>query len=119
MNPGLGMGFVRFGTLAHHILVLIHEEGPQTNASISAQYGEAQAVAANIQRLLANGFLFVVGKDRPAVGRSHRVYGLTKPESQRGFLRRMTGAERSAKYRKRKPLRETNSIFNFRGSIPL
>lgn len=123
MNAGIAQGFIRFGTLAHQILILMHETGHQSNSSLTdTLIGDLadppQAIAVNLQRLLRHGFIFVVGKDRPPVGRSHRIYGLT-PQVNILRVRKMTPQERTAKYRARRALQQTTSVFTFRGSVQL
>lgn len=119
MNPGLKMGFVKFGTVAHRILVTIHEFGPQSNADLVEHLEVcAPAIASNIQRLRENKYIFRVDRRREYLRRSYSVFGLTPVPRQSIDYRckRLTGNERSAAYRARKK-KVVTSIFNYAGAL--
>ena len=122
LRVGLPHGFVRFDSLAHGILVCLHKYGAQSNASLSEALSERadaeREVAATLKRLVEHGFAFVVGKDRPEVGRSYRLYGLTNKRVINS-VRKLAPKERNQRYRERLALKQSNSVFTFRGNIEL
>lgn len=128
MNAGLGQGFVRFGTLAHIILKLMAEAGPQSNNSICAHLDDLEnlgqtvhdkrAVAANLGRLLKYGFIVEVGRVRPDSGRSAAVFHYNPFRPKEFQLKKMTPAERQKKHRMMRGKR-VNNVFDFRGTIKL
>ena len=124
MNAGLAQGFVRFGTLAHYILLLAHEEKYVSNMSIRHRLTyqtispdkSAAAVAANLQRLVKYKFLYEVGRDRVYGRRSFKLFGLYH-QLGNGFkpYHNVPPAERQAAYRERKKTKVA-SVFQWRGS---
>ena len=123
MNAGLAQGFVRFGTLAHFILLRAHEEKFVSNMSIRHRLmydgqgfdKSGAAVAANLQRLVRYKFLFKVGRDRVYGKRSFAVFALDY-RSGNGAPRyeNVPATQRTKDYRERKK-HKVNSVFNWRG----
>lgn len=119
MNPGIAQQFVRFNSLAHHILKRLHDEGPATGAELARKrtHAEAVQVSSTLIRLRRADMVFIVGRHRPTGKRSHPLYGLQPVIRQTG-PRVMTRAEKQAGYRERLKVR-VPSVFEWRGSIPL
>lgn len=114
---GLKEGFLRFGTLAHRILVYIHEHGPACHADLCEELGDT-GVATNLVRLCRHGFLFRAGRTRKPGERSKHLYSLSK-SAPPGSLRRIsTRAEIDARCRAKRKLRVT-SVFDFRGRVSI
>jgi hypothetical protein len=120
MNPGLAQGFVRFDSVAYHVLRYLHEHGPSLSADISRNntHTEAVQISATIIRLRKNGFIFLVGRDRKPGKRSHSVFGLEKNNRGSSWLPIMTPAEKQKGYRERRKIK-VSSVFDFRGRIQL
>jgi hypothetical protein len=124
MNAGIAQGFVRFGTLAHRILVIAYEQRWTSNRAVHDELKSQgivfdhsnAAIAANLARLRDHGFLYIVGRDRGPTGRSFALYAITPRTGNQIYVKPMTPAERTRKYRARKAVR-VPSVFNFRGKI--
>jgi hypothetical protein len=120
MNPGLAQGFVRFSSVACHVLRYLHEHGPSLSEDIArnGSHTEAVQISATLIRLRQNNFVFTVGRDRKPGKRSHTLYDIEPRYNCRMYVPLMTGAEKSRNYRER--LRtKVSSVFDFRGQIPL
>ena len=127
MNAGLAQGFVRFGTLAHHILLLAHEEKIVSNMliriylrdrTIEADKSPA-AIAANLKRLVDHKFLYEVGRDRVPGRRSFKLFALDYRAKNGAHKYQMrTPAQRQADYRARQRVK-VPSVFNWRGSLEI
>lgn len=119
MNPGLGQGFVRFGTVAHDILLYLHEHGPARYTDLFEELGHSRGVSANLRRLRKFGFIYKydVSPLKETGERTQAVWSLSMPPGYR--VRRMrdykplTPAERTKRYRERKKKR-VSSIWEFR-----
>lgn len=123
-NPGLKQGFVKFGTIAHRILVALHRRG---KASIFTWFVlempdlDDKAIAMTLTYLGRYGYIFNTGKvnghDSPT-GVAQTRWALR--EVTRPRYRRISQAKRQAKCRNAK--REAQaarvpSVFQFRGEI--
>lgn len=114
---GLENGFLRFGTLAHRILVYIHEYGPACHADLSEELAD-EGVSVNLGRLCRHGFLFRAGRTRKPGERSSHLYSLSKTPAQGSLRRISTRAEIDARCRAKRKLR-VSSVFDFRGRISI
>ena len=103
LNAGLPNGFVRFGTVAHMILVYLHEYGDAGAPALSQDTGfTVPELSANLGRLLKFGFVFRAGRAYSHAGiRSHMTFSLKERSLPRSVLKRRSGAERSRLYRAR------------------
>lgn len=115
------MGFIRFGTLAHRILLAMRDYGPQCNRTLAMRFGYElkdahQAIGANLCRLARNKFIFNVGNYRSFKTRSSVMFHYD-PTMRVATLPRKTPQERTRDYRARKKI--ATSVFDFRGSIEL
>jgi len=116
MNPGLPQGFVKFGTLAHRVLKLIHELGNLRHMDIADELPEFEEghIAAVLQRLRAGKYIFK--QDRALKyntgERTQWIYGLQPSKSDHHYTRISTPAERTARYREKLRARKTSSIFS-------
>lgn len=124
MNAGLAQKFVRFGTLGHYILKLMHVEGPQSHRSIrkALEFEDAPHrgdISKQLDTLLLHGFIFQIGREMPEFGRSYRMFHI-KPTRLARYQRpqRLTPAERQRQYRQRRKAMPP-SVFQFRGEIQL
>lgn len=125
MNVGIASGFIRFGSLAHRILVIVHEHKRTSHRQIYTELKDQDsrlahsktAVNTNIGRLRDNGFLYVVGSSRGRMGRSFALYAITRRhKGSQDYVKPMTATERTRKYRARKAVK-VPSVFAFRGQI--
>ena len=75
----------------------------------------AAAIAANLQRLVKNKFLYKVGRDRVYGKRSFTVFSINYRDGN-GFARyeNVPATKRTQDYRERKKTK-VNSVFNWRG----
>ena len=117
MNFGLPNGFVRFGTVAHLILVYLHEYGDAGSSALAEDLDLNRAeTSANLGRLAKYEFIFPVGRSQSEEGvRSYTVFSLYQRKLTRSALKRKTGAERSRTYRAR--LREKNLYSLLSGTL--
>lgn len=115
---GLVDGFVRFGTLAHRILLYVHNIGPASHAELVEEMPEEVGVSATLGKLTRHGFLYRSGRQchKPGI-RSGYVFSLKKRAAVE--LRTPTTARtRSLSYKAAQRLKVA-SVFDFRGSISL
>ena len=121
---GLPSKFVGFNTMAHRILVHLHQHGPSSAGVLAEDLrGTAReplkAVSANLVRLHRGGFIFIVGRSRVVNGtRSSYLYGLTESRAGAERVTIKDGATRSREWRAKKALK-VPSVFQFRGSMEL
>jgi hypothetical protein len=117
-DAGLPQGFVRFGTLAHRILLHIHHYGPAGHDDLQQDLQDI-GISANLGRLHKHGFLFKVGRTHVASGiRSGNVFGLTRAHHNMHKIKMAAPGERQARYRAAQKLK-VPSVFEFRGSVTL
>lgn len=63
MNPGLAQGFVRFGTVAHRILLAMHEHGDMRHSELVEELDVPTGnVGMNLTRLARYRFIWPAGK---------------------------------------------------------
>lgn len=117
-KAGLKDGFARFGTLAHRILLHIHESGPTLHADLVEAMREESGVSVNLGRLVRHGFLHRAGRMAFRSGvRSGYLFALKKPHS-RVSLEPPPPSVGQARYRAASSLK-VPSVFEFRGSMTL
>lgn len=122
MNAGLPQGFVRFGSVAHRVLVYIHESGHAMHAQIVQDLDlSADEVGMCLTRLRRLGFIHRIGRAssyKHHVERTQLVYAIDSSHRAKEFenVKNKSTAERTRRYRERKAIR-VPSIFDFRGKI--
>ena len=118
-HVGLKDGFIRFGTLAHQILLYVHQSGPTLHADfVEAMPGEV-SLSANLGRLVKHGFLYRAGRQAYRSGvRSGYLFALKKPHSRVSADPPTTPRSRQHRYRTGRALK-VPSVFEFRGSMTL
>lgn len=105
-NIGLPQGFIKFGTLAHQILVMIHKDRSGWTSFtkvVEAHIYEASVehVATILQRLAKYEYIYDWGRYGVREGVSTRPqtkWGLT-PRIYKRKYQRLSGSERCARYR--------------------
>ena len=118
MNAGLAQGFVRFNTVAHEILLLLHEFGRMRHSDFVEELGSEKAanVSATLKRLHVFGFIHPCGKLSKYIARDARtqqVWSLEIPEKITDY-KRASVRERTRRYRAAKKL-QVASVFDWRG----
>jgi len=118
--PGMRQGFLIYGTLAHQILLMMHEYGPQSIQSVceGLKDGTAQsrnAIAGVITQMCKYKFIRNVGRARVPGTRSHSLYHY-KWVKVTYDTQIISPKDRTAAYRLRKGV-QVNSVFDFRGII--
>lgn len=120
MNPGLGKGFVKFGSCAHAILLKFHELGDMDQLMLAEELPQFSFdhIGMTIFRLRDNGF--IARQDRASkyqTGHSRTMwkYGLG-PRPKRYDTLPVSDVEKCARSRAAAKLR-TPSVFEFRGQI--
>lgn len=121
--PGLPSKFLRFGTLAHKILLICWRDGVVSQISLQEERWPGldnypQAISANLKRLVDAGFLFRCGRVRDGGRRLHWLFQIDDPgpEALKLCYSPMSVKERTRLYRQRKAVR-VPSVFHFRGKI--
>jgi hypothetical protein len=118
---GLPQGFVRFGTLAHRVLVAIHEYGPMTVTSLKIELPDVdiRALSTILGRLEVARFVFDIGRvgQYESGERTQTKYDLQQNINRRPY-KCVTHAQRSARYRE-KNRRRVASVFDFRSTISI
>lgn len=115
---GLRDGFVRFGSVAHAILLYVHEAGPSQLAELDDALPHELGLSVITHRLVKHGFLHRAGRQayRPRI-RSGHLYALDPPL---GRIRTTRETTSQAQKRQRVDRRlRVPSVFEFRGNIPL
>lgn len=119
-NPGLYKGFVKFGTLAHKVLLQTRDAGSISYQAIVDDIGVSPNAAGMVlTRLRRNGFLFCIGRTPPQYGkRVEWVYGLTRGRRplELAEVAAETSTQRSRRLRQRKRM-AVASVFDWRGPI--
>jgi len=116
MRKGLPQGFVIFGTLAHKILVLLHQLGDQCHSDMVAELevGESH-MGTIIQRLADYRYIYPAGKMHTydTGMKTQMLWSLKyrKPSDQKQY-RRATPAERMRRRREALKARAATSVFN-------
>ncbi len=117
-HTGLKDGFIRLGTVAHRILLYVHEAGPSLHAELVEALGE-RGVSANLGRLVRHGFLYRAGRQsyKPGV-RGGALFSLQK---LRAVAQVNTAQASQARYRaaKKQEALRVASVFEWRGAMPL
>lgn len=118
-HAGLKDGFVRLGTLAHRILLYIHESGPALHAELVEVMPGEVGISGNLGRLVRHGFLYRAGRQshKPGV-RGGAVFSLHKQRALAPVNTSKASQERYRAAKKAERLRVA-SVFDWRGSIPL
>mgnify|MGYP001034247610 CR=1 FL=1 len=120
-NPGLPTGFVRFGTLAHKILLVAHRDGETSWVRLLQEFPDkSEALSTNLRRLEEHGFLHLTGRVREGDHRLFYVYQIERPIGKRSKVwdDPLSDTERKRRYKLRRR-RVPTSVFEFRGKIPL
>lgn len=118
MNPGIAQGYLRFDTLLHRIIKILHANGPMRQCDIleELQQEDARGVSVSLARLAKHGFIYRCGKLHKydtKDGRTQFVWSLEKP-TEILVSRKATPRERTRRYRARKRER-VSSVFDWRG----
>jgi hypothetical protein len=124
MNPGIGKGFVKFGTMAHRVLTLIHASGRATLPGLHQDIVDLQGddpslyreVGTTLDRLHHYGLIHRVGRQRSAAGQLAYVYALEKGGRGADWEQARSSSERCRRYREKARVR-VSSVFEFRGQI--
>jgi hypothetical protein len=117
---------VRFGTIAHYALLLIHADGRRSQTSIRRDLLDedwesermSAAVSRAMDKLVKHGFVHRVGWERGATGQSCWVYSLDPPSKPAKRPPPLTVKERSRISRAARS-NFAASVFDYRGSISL
>lgn len=115
-RSGVVHGFLMFGTVAHKILLHLDKSGPSTHAEI--QRAVDTVVSTDIRRMLAAGFIEVIGEVREALSRPCKAYDIPGRSEKLPKVKRLTKKEMYVNYRKRRQTRVA-SVFEFRGKISI
>ncbi|WP_349745358.1 hypothetical protein [Roseateles cavernae] len=118
-NPGLSQGFVRFGTLAHRLLLALHTLGDLRSCDLVDELdADLRCVATNLIRLRDAKFIYARGKvcGVPNNERTQMRWTLKPTETTR--YRRLSANQRRQRYQARLKLRAP-SVFAFRGRIEI
>lgn len=118
-HAGLKDGFVRLGTLAHRILLYIHESGPALHAELVEVMPGEVGISGNLGRLVRHGFLYRAGRQafKPGV-RGGALFSIEEPHWRVRQAVENTPKMSQDRYRAAKKLRVA-SVFDWRGAIPL
>lgn len=120
MIIGLPQGFVRFGEMAHKILVAIHTLGPMRLRDLHEEFGnDRKAIGMMLFRLEKHGFIFPQEVIPQAVSgdKTQRVFGLQPPKYRKKY-KPVSGKERQQRCRDRRKMRAA-SVFDFRGQMKI
>lgn len=114
---GLPQGYVRFGSLAHQVLLALAEHGDQRQVDL-VELLEAypRYVGMALSRLSKFGFIYARRKVRATGERTQKLWTLEPVEM--ASWRRLSVRERTRSYRARQALRAP-SVFAFRGQIKM
>jgi hypothetical protein len=120
MNAGIAQGFIRFGSIGHHVMRYLYDNGPSLAVDIrrSDTHVETVQISATLLRLRRKGYIYIVGRDRKPGQRSHSLYSIEPINKKQLYVPLLTAAEKQKNSRERKKLR-VSSVFEFRGQIPL
>lgn len=113
---GVKQGFVMFGTVAHQILLHLDKNGPATHGEILE--GVGTVVTTDIRRLVAAGFIEVIGEVRDGRRLPCKAYDIPGRSEKLPKVKRLTRREMYVNYRKRRQSRVA-SVFEFRGQITI
>lgn len=121
---GLAQGFVRFGSMAHHVLLKMHELGDMRYTDLVTEMPDEvpRAIGTAIDRLRKHKFIhrkdlatkYVTGE------KTQWLYSLGPKTNKDGYKHRpATNAEKAARYRANQAAlrRRVPSVFEFRGEI--
>jgi hypothetical protein len=118
MKPGLPQGYVQFGTLAHRILVVLHELGNMRHRDLVEEMPDllAGCISVALRRLARAGLIHRVGvaSAYDTGEKTGSIYSL-HPPTHYVRRRRVPGAERAARYRAAQRMRQATSVFAWRG----
>ncbi len=116
---GLPQGYVRFGSLAHQVLLALAEHGDLRHADLNELLeADPRYVGMALVRLSQYGFIYARRKVRGQHEgeRTQKLWTLEPVEM--ASWRRLSVRERCRNYRARKALRAP-SVFAFRGQIKI
>ena len=102
-NPGIPQGFIKFGSIAHWILLAVHRIGEaMTLSEVASELPGVcpRAICQTLTRLTKYGFIHRLGKRRTESCHPEYVYSLK--EGKFRPWERDTDYERAKKYRARK-----------------
>lgn len=120
--PGLGTGFLPFNTIAHRILLAMHEVGDMTHRDIleyiDIEGYEMHSIGSVTQRLTKNKFIYRARKVPGPPDFPRAVWLYTLKPTKKILYQRKTGAERSRAYRAKRNVVQP-SVFTFRGEIKI
>lgn len=118
-HVGLKDGYVRLNTLAHRILLYVHEAGPTLHAELVEVLRGEVGLSANLGRLVRHGFLHRAGHQayKPGV-RGGSLFSIEKPHWRLAQTVPTTPRSRQHRYRAGRALK-VPSVFEFRGSMTL
>jgi DNA-binding HxlR family transcriptional regulator len=117
MNPGLPQGFVRFGSIAHRILIALHELGDMRHRDLVDEMPDlsVSCIGMSLHRLMQAGLIHRVGVAAAydTGEKTGSIYSL-RPPTRHIRRHRATAAERTARYRAAQRLRQATSVFAWR-----
>lgn len=117
-NPGLPNGFVQFDTLAHRVLVALHELGDLRCTDLVDELVDVDQrhVGMALTRLARWGFIFRRRRvtARTAFERTQALWTLQACKEIQ--FRRMSCAERCRRYHARRRV-QVSTVFAFRGRL--
>lgn len=118
-HAGLKDGYVRLNTLAHRILLYIHEAGPTLHAELVEVLRGEVGLSANLGRLVRHGFLHRAGHQayKPGV-RGGSLFSIEKPHWRLAQTVPAPPKVSQDRYRAGRALK-VPSVFEFRGSMSL
>lgn len=124
-RPGIRQGFVCFGTVAHRILVAMHQAGDMRLRDLDEELRDVAVAAISMQltRLERYGLVHRI-KKAPLYSTGDKtqwIYSLTPPARPPAPYHRATTRERSARERGRRAQRAVRvpSVFDWRGTCQL
>ncbi len=121
-RPGIRSGYIPFNTVAHKILIALHQAGDMTQRDlleyIDISEYSMHDISAVLMRLLEAKFIYRSHKvpGIPPNTRAVWLYTLTPTKTKK--YKRKSAVERSREYRRRKALVQP-SVFTFRGEMKL
>lgn len=121
MYIGIPSGYIRFGTLAHKILLFIHENGRSTQSMLVEELGKENTshISLALKKMADYGFVYRWGKWRARPGDNRmQSWNICPPQMEIRDTPKLTSKERGARYHKKRKMKVA-SVFNFRGKVSL
>lgn len=121
MKPGIPQGYIEFDTLAHKVLLLLHEHGKMAFADLMEHLTPdyiPRHLSTTLKRLETHGYVFnhgKISKYKSKLQRSQFIWSL-KPTSKKIPFRPASNTERMRHHRATKRIK-VPSVFQFRGAI--